>query len=243
MSHNKYQTVFWPALILILVGVLLLPTRTPALAQGGLPPRTPPPSGGGGGGKGGSDGDRGESPGAYVELHIQDAAADLWTVLQWRDGAGNWRDVRQWQGTLDVNGRKRWWVAAKDFGSGPFRWVVTRGPAGPVVAASSPFNLPVEAYETVRVEGTLGGGNPTPGKLTLHPIEPTPGPALPAAAPEPPGGRATIAEMPTTGGSFTLRLGPNDLLLGWLGGVLLVAMAVGTWAAWRWFIKLISRIT
>jgi hypothetical protein len=43
-------------------------------------------------------------------------------------------------------------VAAKDFNTGPFRWLVTQGPGGPEVGASQPFNLPGGANQVVRVE-------------------------------------------------------------------------------------------
>jgi hypothetical protein len=247
MGNNKYQAIFWFALILTLTGLLLL-AGAPVRAQGPLPPRMSPSSGGGGGGGGVHGG--GEPPGAYIELDLQGATADVWTVLQWQDGAGRWYDIEQWRGTLDANGRKKWWVAAKDFGTGPFRWVVTQGPDGPVLATSLPFNMPSEAYETVRIEGALGGSGLPPGEMTVPTAGPTPGPigklqtlSLPTVTPTPHGGTAVAANIPATGGSFVLKLSPSELLLGWLGGVLLATMAVGTWAAWRWFIEYISRIT
>jgi hypothetical protein len=87
-------------------------------------------------------------------------------VVQWQDKAGGWHDVEGWQGTLEPDGSpapqggtgagrdgsKRWWVAAKDFGTGPFRWIVTQGKNGRPLAASAWFNLPSVANETVRIE-------------------------------------------------------------------------------------------
>jgi hypothetical protein len=43
-------------------------------------------------------------------------------------------------------------VAAKDFGTGPFRWVVTQGKNGRPLATSALFNLPGVANETMRIE-------------------------------------------------------------------------------------------
>jgi hypothetical protein len=64
-----------------------------------------------------------------------------WSVVQWQDINGDWQDVDGWRGTLDGSGQRRWWVAAKDFGSGPFRWAVGE-------AVSAPFNLPAVGAET-----------------------------------------------------------------------------------------------
>jgi hypothetical protein len=76
--------------------------------------------------------------------------------VQWQNVYGVWHDVTGWQGTFDTItagvGTKLWWVAEKDFGSGPFRWVVYRNPGGAVVATSAPFYLPDVAGRTVTVE-------------------------------------------------------------------------------------------
>jgi hypothetical protein len=42
-------------------------------------------------------------------------------------------------------------VASKDFGDGPFRWVVNQGTGGTVVGTSATFNLPTEPFETLFV--------------------------------------------------------------------------------------------
>jgi hypothetical protein len=47
-------------------------------------------------------------------------------------------------------------VHEKDFGDGPFRWVVTQGKDGPVLGASRAFNLPGGANEMVRVAVSPG---------------------------------------------------------------------------------------
>ena len=53
------------------------------------------------------------------------------------------------RGNLAPDGRRRWWVDAKDFGTGPFRWIVSRGPRGPQLARSEVFKLPNQANETM----------------------------------------------------------------------------------------------
>jgi len=107
--------------------VLLLITGMMATAQAaeGLPDRNPPAPQDAGG-------DDSGPIGTYIEL-VAPAHAGAWSVVQWQDSAGNWHDVEGWRGTLDNRGVRRWWVAAKDFGTGPFRWVVEG--AGAVPAA------------------------------------------------------------------------------------------------------------
>jgi hypothetical protein len=122
------------------------PTATP-LPPTGKPQSRPRPAGPGG---------------AWIALDCQLAAQsrsvfvpELWTAVQWQDSRGRWHDVEGWRGQLEAvaNGRgtKRWWVAQKDFGTGPFRWVVRRGQEGALLAASQPFSLPRAKGETVRV--------------------------------------------------------------------------------------------
>jgi hypothetical protein len=88
--------------------------------------------------------------GAYIELHLQSAPAGLWAIVQWQDSAGAWQDVEGWHGTLDASGSRRWWVAAKDFGTGPFRWVIVQGDE--LLTASDPFYLPQAAGAVVTAE-------------------------------------------------------------------------------------------
>lgn len=92
--------------------------------------------------------------GAYIELQLQPAQTGLWTVVQWQDSAGGWHNVDGWQGPPEGSGRQ-WWVEAKDFGKGPFRWAVTRGPGGALVGVSAPFNLPAGAGQRVMVTVTV----------------------------------------------------------------------------------------
>jgi hypothetical protein len=130
---------------------LLTWTMGPApVAEAGLPPRsTPSPAPSRDKGK---DKDDGGPIGAWLELQAADALAGEWSEVQWQNSAGAWENVDGWQGSLDEAGRCRWWVAAQDFGSGPFRWVVTRGKGGPVLGTSGPFHLPASANQVLQVE-------------------------------------------------------------------------------------------
>jgi hypothetical protein len=112
----------------------------PVQASSALPPReTPtPPS---------PDGEKdkdGPPVGAYIELV---APVGAWVVVQWQDSAGSWHDVEGWRGSAANS--SRWWVHPKDFGSGPFRWVIYQG--NQVSAMSEPFYLPGTANETLQI--------------------------------------------------------------------------------------------
>ena len=122
-----------------------LPDR-PDISLPDRPPLNPP---GGGGDDSGSDGDRRGPLWAYIELQVQSPRPGLWTVVQWQDTAGNWHDVEGWRGQLDWSGWQRWAVAAKDFGDGPFRWLVVDGQNGPSLSASPAFTLPTGANQIV----------------------------------------------------------------------------------------------
>lgn len=141
-SHlNKLQLLCLTGLILALIGLM-----TPALVLA-LPPRTtPPPTE--------KESDKGKGKdrpiGAYIELQAAALPPGGWSVVQWQDSAGGWRDVEGWRGPLP--GNTRWWVAAKDFGRGPFRWAVTQGPGGSQLSTSTPFNLPTQANQMVWVQ-------------------------------------------------------------------------------------------
>lgn len=151
-----------PKTCLIVLGAVILALSLTATAFGlawppeveagaTLPPRQPPRSPQH---KGDKDQAGSDSAGAYIELQLQPAQIELWTVVQWQDSAGGWQKVDGWQGPPESSGRQ-WWVAPKDFGKGPFRWVVTRGPGGPPAGVSAPFNLPVGAGQRVQVMLTL----------------------------------------------------------------------------------------
>ena len=143
----------------LLIVVALSSVTQPALAD--LPPRpTAKPIESGG-----------SAPsGAMIELLVQFPTTwpwdkihwqDLQTVVQWQDEWGHWHDVEGWQGELDgvvigegekVVGKKMWWVAGSDLGKGPFRWLVTQGKGGNLLATSASFDLPGVAGQSAMVE-------------------------------------------------------------------------------------------
>jgi hypothetical protein len=156
-KHSFPLTVF---LLLVLLLALLgewVSFPPAALAGPALPPRlTPNPAP-----EGGKDHKKDKPAGAFIELDFSSAPADAWAVVQWHcpsDGrsAGSWREVEGWRGSLPGSGR--WWVHPKDFGTGPFRWLVTAGPGGSVLGSSRPFQLPGAANQVNRV--TLAPGAP-----------------------------------------------------------------------------------
>lgn len=98
--------------------------------------------------------------GSYIELHVYPPQAGLWTIVQWQDGLGDWHDIEGWQGMLDEGHKKVWWVAPKDFGTGPFRWMVYQGQRGKELAQSELFYLPSSAGETVKIEASLVPSQP-----------------------------------------------------------------------------------
>jgi len=111
------------------------------------------------------------SAGAQIQLRAQFSPTwpwhevhwhEVWTVVQWQDQWGVWRDVQGWQGGLDdveiedgVVGLKTWWVGSSDIGRGPFRWVISLGEGGDSLGISEPFRLPDAQYVTMVVEVEL----------------------------------------------------------------------------------------
>ena len=147
MTNKKQPSITWFFLIAILVGAITLAWwPIPSQAGSDLPDRnTPTPTRQ----PDGDDDDSSSPVGAYIELHAQ-AAAGAWSVVQWQDANGDWQAVEGWQGTLN-NGTRRWWVAAKDFGKGPFRWAIFNAPGGALIAAGDPFNLPSQPNQVIYV--------------------------------------------------------------------------------------------
>lgn len=138
-------------LALSLVGMVFGLAWPPAVEAGAtLPPReqTATPAS--------KERDRGKDVpvGAYIELEIQPAQVGLWTAVQWQDSAGGWHKVEGWQGPPEGSSRQ-WWVEAKDFGKGPFRWAVMRGQNGALAGVSEIFNLPAGAGQRVQVTVVL----------------------------------------------------------------------------------------
>ena len=74
-----------------------------------------------------------------------------WTVVQWQGGDGVWHDVEGWRVHMR-GGQVYWRVAEKDFGTGPFRWVVYDKEGGRLLAMSASFTLPTSDSQTVTVQ-------------------------------------------------------------------------------------------
>jgi hypothetical protein len=102
-------------------------------------------------------------PGAYIELQVQGTSPGLWSSVQWKDEFESWNEVNSWQGELDEDGRKSWWIDPEDFGTGPFRWVVKDGQGGSILAVSEAFLLPDDVNQTMVTTlalGTAGESSP-----------------------------------------------------------------------------------
>jgi hypothetical protein len=147
----KYSKLLFLSMSLFLILASLVwqaGVTPPAQAGPGLPPReTPTPARSGDD----DDDDAGSaSPvGAYISLQAGGVPAGAWSVVQWQDSAGNWHEVEGWRGSAANS--SRWWVHPKDFGTGPFRWLVTTEPGGTVLKVSEPLSLPSGANETTLV--------------------------------------------------------------------------------------------
>ncbi|MEM7130393.1 MAG: hypothetical protein AAF702_28975 [Chloroflexota bacterium] len=85
-------------------------------------------------------------PVAILLLEVQPVQSGLSSIVQWQDFQDDWHDVDGWRGTV-VNGKTIWWVEEKDWGTGPFRWVVYEVESESVVAESTPFDLPANNSE------------------------------------------------------------------------------------------------
>jgi hypothetical protein len=101
--------------------------------------------------------------GSAIELRVEGLPTGpegVWTVVEWQDPfTGQWNAVEGWQGTVEQDGTQTWWVASKDYGAGPFRWVILESKeadrlAGDQLAISEIFNLPQKRGEIVVVLAT-----------------------------------------------------------------------------------------
>jgi RimJ/RimL family protein N-acetyltransferase len=155
------RSLGWVGLVTIVVCLLCLSAWSPPPAQSdpNLPTRHPTitlqPSDGDD--KLSSDrDDKDDKPvGAHIELQVSAAPPDAWTVVQWRDDQGHWHDVEGWRGELDTVDRKVWWVAQREFRSGPFRWVLYASRGGSPLGSSHAFYLPKAPNQTVSVAVSL----------------------------------------------------------------------------------------
>lgn len=89
--------------------------------------------------------------GAQIQLATAPGAI---TVVQWQDGSGAWNEVTGWRATA-TSGAIVWYVEAKDFGKGPFRWVSYGADGYTMTGASDAFYLP-SAGQSVSVSINAG---------------------------------------------------------------------------------------
>lgn len=134
-------------LMMELIWLVMSPGGNLVYADDGFPDRTPPTrttvvSG--------NERHHDYPTGSHIEL-VATGFPGEWSTVQWQDVNGDWQNVGGWSGTLDEWGTRRWWVAAKDFGTGPFRWVVGAPSSPAPVMISEPFYLPAVGAETVLV--------------------------------------------------------------------------------------------
>ncbi len=80
-------------------------------------------------------------PAGTLILHTQPAVTGLWSVVQWQDTTGEWRDVEGWRGEINA-GKTIWWVEQAQWHTGPFRWAVFETRDGKLLATSELFFLP-----------------------------------------------------------------------------------------------------
>ena len=150
------------SLLLVMIAGLFLSNSTPLQASVSLPPRptltatptntpspppvnttTPPPS------PVKTDTPKPENL-ARILLVAGSVYEGAWTVVQWQDKPGMWHDVEGWQGHVR-NGWIRWRVAPKDWGTGPFRWLVYDKAGGTFLASTASFTLPGDPNQTIWV--------------------------------------------------------------------------------------------
>lgn len=96
-----------------------------------------------------------EATGAFIELRVQPPLSGLWTAVQWRDASGIWYTIEGWQGALESDGTKTWWLPGTLFGYGPFRWVVYDEPGGDIISISESFYLPRSANRIISMDVLL----------------------------------------------------------------------------------------
>jgi hypothetical protein len=163
VSATRRRLLWSLTLSIVLVFTLSAVSSRPARADSGdLPPRpTPEPI-------------TTSSPiGSYIRLHVAFPEPWPWTTrpwqttltqVQWQTGEGDWIDVTGWYGAIDdvaidtertVTGTKTWWVAPRDYGTGPFRWLVTNEGNETPLAVSKAFTLPVRSGSTLDIAVSL----------------------------------------------------------------------------------------
>jgi hypothetical protein len=163
-----------------------------AVAPAGALAQDPDPINGEANGSNGDDEDDAAN-GAYIELRVQPALGEAWTVVQWQDSMGRWQDVDGWRAQVEPGQAVNWWVAPKHLDTGPYRWLVYQGEdRRAVVWASELFYLPKQG-ETLVVT-TAASVRPGPDHPGVKPMMAPEGRPHDSVMPEK--GRQPSAHMP-----------------------------------------------
>ena len=131
--------------LLILIALFSL-LFIPMTALADLPPRPIPATTSTSGDD--KDDDKDDTP-PGAQITLSGGVSGGWAVVQWLGSDGNWHDVEGWRASY--GGSLTWYVAGKDFGTGPFRWAVYDQPGGTIISQSESFNLPSEANQVLQV--------------------------------------------------------------------------------------------
>ena len=132
---------------------------------------------------------------AHITLYVTGAPSTAWVEVEWQNPVdSSWQVVTGWQGDLDYTDSgvayKQWAVDQRDYGTGPFLWVVCVKKGGAVMATSQTFKLPTDSAANLVI---------TLNAATTSPVAPTG--AKPTAAP------AAASATPTTLSSWTKNEG------------------------------------
>ena len=152
MNKRRRQIALWMVLIVpcVVIAVVLMaqsaladpprpePTPTSSASWPERPKPTPTP--------------KLPSQGGAILLSVSGAASPYYAVVQWQDGLGEWHDVDGWRGEVKDD-RVLWYVAPKDFGTGPFGWVVYNDQE--IIGISESFYLPTDHGQIVQVVVTV----------------------------------------------------------------------------------------
>lgn len=145
MNHKSWWSISLSMLLLLALATVGAPVSAGSLA---LPPRptavptaTPVPP-------------LAESRGSVIRLVADTVFTSAWASVEWQDAAGNWHVVTGWQGTLEADQTKTWWVAEVDWGKGPFRWVLYDQRGGQSLGHSVAFHLPANHRQVVEIKLT-----------------------------------------------------------------------------------------
>ena len=97
-------------------------------------------------------------------------ADGLTTVVQYRNASGGWDDVTGWVQPLRNTSTVLWNVWRRDWGTGPYRWLVKNESQNYVMATSTGFYLPgAGTYLDVSVVIPANVAPPPPATSTLPP--------------------------------------------------------------------------